>query len=279
VAGGLAHLGGGRASLGRLSELHFRAAVYVRCATRRLSASTGAHGPMRLIEILESPGVYRLWQAPFWRSKFAPVARHSDLRRIRRVLDVGCGPGTNAALFADSEYLGLDYNGKYIAYARRKFRGDFVQADARSFVPPEGATYDLILVNSFFHHIDDENVRLILKRLSHALAPQGHIHILDLVLPSQRSLARYLARHDRGEYPRTLDHWQELFQDGFAPSVFEPYRVSLAGIPLWHMVYFKGARQADDALRPVDTRAAGWPGCDCDSEGLGWESASPGHVG
>lgn len=211
---------------------------------------------MGLIGILESPHLYRLWQLPFWRAKFAPVARHNDLTRIERVLDVGCGPGTNAKLFAHTQYLGLDWNGKYISYARRRYAGQFVQADVRCFEPPPGTVYDFVLVNSFFHHLDDEATAPILARLERTLTPGGHIQILDLVLPSGRSIARYLAAHDRGKLPRALEHWRELFLGAFDPVVLEPYCVSLSGVPLWHMVYFKGARKTDGRALQTDDRGS-----------------------
>jgi hypothetical protein len=46
--------------------------------------------------IMRQPLVYRLRMAPFAGKKFAPIAAHNDMKRIRRVLDVGCGPGTDA---------------------------------------------------------------------------------------------------------------------------------------------------------------------------------------
>ena len=46
--------------------------------------------------LLEHPAVYAAWQAPFAAQKFAPVEKWLRGRTIRRVLDVGCGAGTNA---------------------------------------------------------------------------------------------------------------------------------------------------------------------------------------
>ena len=65
--------------------------------------------------ILEHSLVYRLWQAPFAEQKFSPVRAHNDLSRTRRVLDVACGPGTNTHHFAHSDYIGVDFNERYIA--------------------------------------------------------------------------------------------------------------------------------------------------------------------
>jgi hypothetical protein len=67
------------------------------------------------------------------------------------------------------------------------------------------------------------------------------VHILDLVLPVERGLARFLARHDRGAFPRVAERWQAMFEGVFQGVVFEPYCVTLGGVALWHMVYFKGA--------------------------------------
>ena len=37
------------------------------------------------------------------------------------VLDVGCGPGTNAPHFAHADYLGVDINPSYVATAARRY--------------------------------------------------------------------------------------------------------------------------------------------------------------
>jgi trans-aconitate methyltransferase len=63
---------------------------------------------------MENTLAYRLWQAPFRAEKFAPILAHNDMTRIRRVLDVGCGPGTNTQYFAHGDYIGIDMNAKYI---------------------------------------------------------------------------------------------------------------------------------------------------------------------
>jgi trans-aconitate methyltransferase len=189
--------------------------------------------------LLENTRVYRLWQAPFAEKKWAPIVRHNDLARVQRVLDVGCGPGTNTRYFLDKEYLGIDINPRYTADAGARFGKEFVTADVTTW-QSAGKTYDFILLNSFLHHIDDQGCRRILANLQTHLEPSGFIHILDLVLPERVSAARVLARADRGGFARPLAPWHELFSEFFEPTLFEPYSLSVAGIDLWKMVYFRG---------------------------------------
>ena len=196
--------------------------------------------------LLENQLVYRLWQAPFVAQKLAPMFRANDPRAFRRVLDVGCGPGTNTAHFLHTDYLGLDINPEYVAYAKARYGKEFVVADATTYTAPEGRLFDAILMNSFLHHVDDAGTARILSHLATLLTPEGRIHILDLVLPDNPGIARFLALHDRGHHARPLGRWRELFGAHFAEERFEPYPLKLFGLPpvLWNMVYFKGARRS-----------------------------------
>ena len=195
--------------------------------------------------LLRQPLVYRLWMAPFAEGKFAPIAADTEMGRVRRVLDVGCGPGTNAPYFPAADYLGLDLNAGYIRDAERRFgasqgRRRFVTADAAKFAAPAGEQFDFVLVNSFLHHVDDAMAMKILSNLRNLLSPDGHVHILDLVLPESACVARFLARVDRGKFPRPLEKWRQMFAESFEPVHFHPYKVGAFGATLWKMVYFKG---------------------------------------
>jgi SAM-dependent methyltransferase len=192
----------------------------------------------RVVErLLEQPWLYAVWQAPFVAQKFAPVERHLENRDVRRVLDVGCGPATNARRFAGADYVGVDINEHYLARARAKHPGRFVQADLQTADLSSLGTFDTILVNSFLHHLPDEAVGRILRQLQKLLEPEGRVHMLELVLPEERSVARLMARLDRGRYARPLAAWRDLLVAHFDPLVFETYSV---GGGLWAMLYFQG---------------------------------------
>ena len=190
--------------------------------------------------LLEQTVVYSLWQAPFAAEKLAPVLNHNDLRGVRRVLDVGCGPGTNTKYFAGQDYLGIDINPGYIESARRKHDRNFLAADVTTYDDEHTGKFDFILVNSFLHHINDADSHRVLSRLTEWLAPDGHFHILELISPGDRSFAQFLANWDRGKYLRAREKWREMFEQHMNIVLFEPYPIKRMGTTLWNMVYCKG---------------------------------------
>jgi SAM-dependent methyltransferase len=193
--------------------------------------------------LFEFTAVYRAWQAPFAERKFVPVRRHNDLSRVRRVLDVGCGPGTNTHWFAANDYLGVDINPAYIADAQRRTGRSFLVADVTTYEVDPAERFDFIFLNSLLHHIDTASVRRLLAHLATLLTDDGYVHILDLVRPATPSIGRTLADWDRGQYPRPLAEWESLFGEAFQPVLVEPYPLGAAGLTLWNMLYFKGRRR------------------------------------
>lgn len=185
--------------------------------------------------------VYRLWQLPFAERKLAPILRRGEISLARRVLDVGCGPGTSAAHFAGADYLGIDVNPDYIASAKRRHSRRFMVADVTKYSAADEERFDFIFVNSLLHHLETTAVSRLLSHLTTLLTDDGHVHILDLVMPAEHlSISRILARADRGDFPRPLGEWQALFSAAFEVVEFEAYPLGIGGITLWNMIYCKG---------------------------------------
>ena len=177
--------------------------------------------------VLERPSVYRLWQGPFVGAKLAPLRRHNDLSCVRRVLDVGCGPGTNASEFTGVEYLGVDLSPEYVDYARRRHGDRFEVADVRNDpIPGSAPTTSSSSTASFTISTDDVRRRSV---LSDRLTDDGHIHIIDLELPENPPSRASSRNRDRGEYPRPEANWRELFTEPSSEVVFEPFPVPERG--------------------------------------------------
>ena len=190
--------------------------------------------------LLELPLVYRAWQAPFASAKLKPFLAHADLGRTRRVLDIGCGPGTNARVFAGCEYVGIDINPDYIRTASSRYPGRWVVGDVTDETIFPDQQFDCVFANSLMHHLDDGAVRNLLRRMARLTAAGGKVHVLDLVLPPNASAGRLLARLDRGRFARPIAHWRTLFTECLREELCEPYAYGLPFVPLWDMVYFAG---------------------------------------
>jgi len=79
---------------------------------------------------------------------------------LRRVLEIGCGPGQLAALLLDQgveHYTGLDFSPVAISIARNTVpRGRFVVDDACTSTLYVDIEYDVIVCTEVLEHIDDD---------------------------------------------------------------------------------------------------------------------------
>ena len=80
--------------------------------------------------------------------------------RLRRVLEIGCGPGQLAVFLLDQgveQYVGLDFSPQAIEMARANAPGGrFVVGDARSPAIYAEAEYDVIICTEVLEHIQDD---------------------------------------------------------------------------------------------------------------------------
>lgn len=203
--------------------------------------------------LAKNPFIYMVWQAPFKREKINPLLEDPDWRGAQRILDLGCGPGTNTSLFQGKDYLGVDCDKRMIQKASATHGNKFLLGDVTRGKFVNKGPFDLVLVNSILHHLDDESVRSTLAYVKKSLAPLGRVYLFDLVLPKSHGLPRFFAKIDRGHYPRGLSRWQKTFREFFSEIEFRSYDLHLAGVRLYQMVYFKGSARPPD--RQLDVPA------------------------
>ncbi len=200
-----------------------------------------------ILKLLESPRIYSLWQAPFVSQKLVPFfkRRPTGFAQHETVVELGCGPGTNASALGTHSYEGWDLSPAYILAAQvrhphLKFGVADVTTDA--WVVGDGPR-SAVFMNSLLHHLDDSQVDQVMDRAERVLISGGEIHVMDLVLPESAGLSRLLALSDRGQYPRSLSHWSRLLSRRFETLDFEPYFLGGFGLRLWSMVYWRGVKR------------------------------------
>jgi ubiquinone/menaquinone biosynthesis C-methylase UbiE len=96
-----------------------------------------------------------------------------------KLLDLGCGPGHDAALFHQQgfEVVGVDFSAGMIAEARtRTPQGTFIQSDLRE-MAFEGETFEAIWSVGSLHHLAKADVPPLLQKVYHCLKWGGYVFI------------------------------------------------------------------------------------------------------
>lgn len=95
-----------------------------------------------------------------------------------RVLDIGCGPGLNSAVFSEAghEVSGFDFSESMIAIAKENCpNGIFTVSSVSDF--ESEVKYDVICLSFIIVHLEDEEADRLIKSLSGMLAPDGLVYI------------------------------------------------------------------------------------------------------
>jgi len=144
----------------------------------------------------------------------ALVRRELRLQQGLRSLDLGCGPGAFADLFAGDPYVGADLNARYIAHAQKHRPGRFVCGDARQLdLPP--ASFDQVLIFGLLHHLSDEDTRAVLAEVKRLLVPGGRALVIeDIPAISKLNLIGHLIHHvENGEHIRPQLDYRRLYDE------------------------------------------------------------------
>ncbi len=193
-------------------------------------------------------GIYRVTQIPALHGILQHgLARSNSKERLinevilptpdATVLDLGCGAGEIMPLLRAREYTGVDLNPAHIAAAKSRYPGaDFRAGDAISFVETVDKTFDLITMIGLLHHLDDDQVRRVMRGAKRILNPNGKIVAFDVGFEArQNPIAYLLAKLDSGRNVRTLDGFLSLEREVF-PNASGYLRHDLLRVPYTHVI-------------------------------------------
>jgi SAM-dependent methyltransferase len=170
-------------------------------------------------------GLLRWLKVPSLYNVFSAVVGGNELRRriiqshIRakpgdKVIDIGCGPARVLQSLPDVEYLGLDINPDYIAFARRTYggKGTFIVGDTRSLRGDSRfKDADIVIAIAVLHHLDDDEAADCIRFAYDALKRGGRLVCYDACwIPNQGVVSRYIMSHDRGRNIRTEQQCRQL---------------------------------------------------------------------
>ncbi len=123
------------------------------------------------LQLLERYKPLSAWESFYLRTRwrlcpFETVESH--VPRKGRILDFGCGYGMLSNFLAlkspGRQVLGIDLNEARIEVAKRSSKGhpevSFQLGDVRDF---QGIPFDAVVMTDVLHHIDEDNVRVLLR--------------------------------------------------------------------------------------------------------------------
>ena len=140
------------------------------------------------LQLLERYRPLSTWESFYLRTRwrlcpFETVESH--VPRKGRILDFGCGYGMLSNFLAlkspDRQVLGIDLNEARIEVANRSSKGhpevSFQLGDVRDF---QGIPFDAVVMTDVLHHIDEDNVRVLLRIIRSCLSDHGTLVVLDV---------------------------------------------------------------------------------------------------
>ncbi len=141
------------------------------CGTKFTDAEAGTH---LFYERVEEHRYRTEWHIP--------AAAGFDKTRGLRVLEIGCGLGTDGAQFARAGaiYTGVDLTDAAVELARRRFElenlpGEFRAADAEN-LDFAGETFDVVYSHGVLHHTPD--TQRAVAEVHRVLKPGGHAIVM-----------------------------------------------------------------------------------------------------
>ena len=161
----------------------------------------------------------------------------------------------------DRQVLGIDLNEARIEIAKRSSKGhpevSFQLGDVRDF---QGISFDAVVMTDVLHHIDDDNVRVLLRIVRSCLSDHGTLIVLDVDRsPLPKFCTTYLIDRllnlSRSLHYRSRDLLMRLL----GRSSFRVHQIVPAdrGLPLSDVIYLCKKGKNEPLPAPSPTPPAG----------------------
>jgi SAM-dependent methyltransferase len=170
-------------------------------------------------------GLLRWLNVPFVYNAFSAAVGANALRRkliqnhVRakpgdKVIDIGCASALALQWLPEVQYIGLDINPDYIAFAGRTYgtKGTFVVGDARSLrADSRFQSADIVMALGVLHHLNDQEAADCIQFAYDALRENGRFVCHEPCwIPNQGAISKFIMSTDRGRDIRTEQQYRQL---------------------------------------------------------------------
>lgn len=174
-----------------------------------------------LVGWLKVPFLYNAFQAAVGATALRRrlLEKHVRAKPGDKVIDIGCGSAPTLQWLPEVEYIGLDINPDYVAFARRKYgsRGTFIVGNPESVRGDSRCkAADIVMAIGVLHHLDDEEAEQCIGFAYDALKTEGRFICHEACwTPNQGAISKYIMSTDRGRNIRTEQQYRQLATKAF----------------------------------------------------------------
>jgi ubiquinone/menaquinone biosynthesis C-methylase UbiE len=142
----------------------------------------------------------------------------------KKVLDFGCGTGSNSFIFESKDYLGVDVDESRINFANKAFPQYTFKVIKDNTLPTEDNSLDYICIFAVIHHIPDNIFQEYIKEFKRVLKTDGKIVIIEPVLSDSHKFSNWFMKtFDAGEYIRYEEEYKKLLEKDFVITVHKRF--------------------------------------------------------
>ena len=155
-----------------------------------------------------------------------------------KVLDFGCGIGSNSKLFHHNDYIGVEVDESRVISSRLKYPKNRFEkipfiSESGDRIPFEDNYFDIVFISLCLHHIDSNTCKLLFKEFSRVLKDNGSIiGIEPCILPNKYFSNIFMNIVDAGDYILTIEEYKKIYSSE-AFQVKDINIVKTFGYHLW----------------------------------------------
>ena len=155
-----------------------------------------------------------------------------------KVLDFGCGIGSNSKLFHHDDYIGVEVDesrvlSSRLKYPKSKFEKIPFISTSDDKIPFEDNSFDLVFISLCLHHIDSDTCKLLFKEFSRVLKGGGKIIGIEPCILSGKYFSNiFMNIIDAGDYILPIEEYKQIYSSE-AFQVKDINIVKTFGYHLW----------------------------------------------
>ena len=134
-----------------------------------------------------------------------------------RVLDFGCGIGSNSKLFDAEDYIGVEVDASRVESARIKYPASQFEkipfiSSRDDKIPFKDDSFDIIFISLCLHHIDSSTCKLLFKEFKRILNQNGKIvGIEPCILRNNYFSNVFMNVVDAGDYILSIEEYKKMY--------------------------------------------------------------------